>query len=53
MMPTWLVWFLVAGNVLNMAFDGTIIVSRFVKWVQRKRYEKRRGVRHYRYGDMP
>jgi hypothetical protein len=31
------VWFLVAGNVLNMAFDGTIIITRFARWCRKYR----------------
>lgn len=48
-MPSWIVWLLVVGNLVNLAFDGTIIVVRSVRWFQRRAYEKRRGViRHAR-----
>ena len=47
MIPTWMVWFLAFGNLVNLAFDGTIIVRCLIQHLRRLEYEKMRGiVRH-------
>lgn len=43
-MPSWLVWFLVAGNLLNMVFDATVATRCLLQWLSKRRYEKQRGV---------